>query len=103
LTKRDRTDLGRPRQIILSPIEQGSGGTALGWSHRDCIAWQSFSVNYILLQLAKLLSAGSVVSGWPVLERLAEAVGAYIVGFFVVPALGDLLQKPLPGSRRTYT
>jgi hypothetical protein len=33
LAKRDRTDLGRPGQIILGPIEQGSGSTALGWSH----------------------------------------------------------------------
>jgi hypothetical protein len=38
LADRDRTDLGRPRQIILGPVDQGTGSTALGWSHSDCIA-----------------------------------------------------------------
>jgi hypothetical protein len=37
LADRDRTDLGRPGQIILRPIEQGSGSAALGWSHPDCV------------------------------------------------------------------
>jgi hypothetical protein len=52
--------------------------------------------------LAKLLSAGSAVrtTDWPILEWLAEALEAQIVGFFVVPALGDLVRKPLPGGLR---
>jgi hypothetical protein len=57
--------------------------------------------------LAKLLSAVSAVrggailppfrngpaTGWPILERLAEALEAQIVGFFVVPAPGDLFTE----------
>jgi hypothetical protein len=38
LANRDRTDLGRPGQIILGPVEQGSGSTALGWNHHDGVA-----------------------------------------------------------------
>ena len=38
LANRDRANFGCPRQIILGPIEQGSGSTALGRRHRDCIA-----------------------------------------------------------------
>jgi hypothetical protein len=52
-----------------------------------------------LFTVGEMLSAGSAVraTGWPI---LAEALAAQIVGFFVVPALGDLGQKPLPGGRR---
>jgi hypothetical protein len=38
LAKRDDADLGLPRQIVLGPIEQGSGGTALGWGHSAIIS-----------------------------------------------------------------
>ena len=34
------------------------------------------------------------------LERLATAVDASIVEFFVVPARGEPLPRPLPGGRR---
>jgi hypothetical protein len=32
------TDLGRPSEIILSPIDNGSGGTALRWRHLTLIS-----------------------------------------------------------------
>jgi transcriptional regulator with XRE-family HTH domain len=35
-----------------------------------------------------------------VLGRLATALGAQIVEFFVVPAPGEPMPKPLPGGRR---
>ena len=38
LAKRDDADLGLPRQIILGPIEQGSGSAALGWCHGAIIS-----------------------------------------------------------------
>jgi hypothetical protein len=53
--------------------------------------------------LVNLLSAGSAVraTGWPILEWFAEALEVQIVGFFVVPALGDLSDRShLPGGRR---
>ena len=33
LTKGNHPDLGRPRQVILGPVDQGTGGAALGWRH----------------------------------------------------------------------
>jgi transcriptional regulator with XRE-family HTH domain len=36
-----------------------------------------------------------------VLERLAEALGAQIVEFFVTPRRGEAVPKPLPGGRRS--
>jgi transcriptional regulator with XRE-family HTH domain len=35
-----------------------------------------------------------------ILEQLANALGAAIVEFFVVPATGEPLPKPLPSGRR---
>jgi transcriptional regulator with XRE-family HTH domain len=35
-----------------------------------------------------------------ILEQLADALGAKIVDFFVVPAPGEPLPKPLRGGRR---
>jgi hypothetical protein len=66
LAKSHHTDLGRPGQIILGPVEQGSGSTALGWSHSDCIARLSFFVSSIFFLLAKLL-ANSPVPGAAIL------------------------------------
>jgi hypothetical protein len=38
LAERDDAHLGLPRQIILGPIEQGAGSTALGWGHSMTIS-----------------------------------------------------------------
>jgi hypothetical protein len=45
LAQRDDADLSLPRQIILGPIEEGSGGAALGWCHGASIARCRFSSN----------------------------------------------------------
>jgi hypothetical protein len=62
----------------------------------------------IVFRQLHLFTVGEIViggwavraTGWPILEWLAEALEVQIVGFFVVPALDDLGQKPLPGGRR---
>jgi hypothetical protein len=52
LAKRNDPDLGLPRQMILRPIEQGTGGTALGWGHRASISRCLFSSNIPVLSKA---------------------------------------------------
>jgi hypothetical protein len=45
LADRHCTDFGLPRQIVLGPIEQGSGSAALGWCHGASISRCWFSSN----------------------------------------------------------
>jgi hypothetical protein len=45
LTQRNDANLGRPRQIVLRPVEQSAGSTALGWCHGAIMSRFRFSSN----------------------------------------------------------
>ena len=63
LAERNDADRGLPRQIILGPIEQGSGSAALGWRHRASISRCRFSSNIAVLENTNGLRSGHFQSG----------------------------------------